>query len=361
MQEKCPRRVAIKTFIDKGSTANRQHTKELNAKEAWEAEKRALEEMEPHPHLVERVAAVSLGNQYFLISEWADGGDLQTHWRNNRVVTPTARLIYEILVQFKGLAHALTFIHEPTNTLARRSTGDSTNTRSSSDAQTPMITLNKQDDTVSTPVDTGNDSSNWRHGDLKPANILISLHGVAFPGTLKIADLGLAKKHLYHTRHRHTPSSTEYGTQAYEPPEAVPGSRRARSRRYDTWSFGCVLMEMIVYLLYGQDGLDELWRVPVPLNQTLYWNMSDNIGMTAEVSPSIRHVMESILARDPECSQNTTICDLLLLVRDKLLVVALPANDGLDSDPSVRIDSTTLYQELEKITNKANGSDLHRS
>lgn len=344
LQDQRPTRVAIKRFVGKGG---------LDAQVAWNKEKEALARMQPHKHLNDRVAAVVIGDQYLLISKWADGGDLNKFWRNNPTVDLNASMIRDVLLQFQGLAHALQSVHGRTRTTFQDTNGDSMDTEPTSSGSIPQIVAPDDDN-----------SSNWRHGDLKPANIFIFREGSAWLGTLKIGDLGLAKMHAVATARRSTPSSTEHGTHAYEPPEAVTGLSKPRSRLYDIWSFGCVLMEMIVWLLYGYEGLQALWAIPTfRWKETLYYTiLENNIVLSAVINRSMQQVIDNILKFDPECNkpQGSVLRDLIILARDKLLVVALPDPNEATQSGRVRIDAGMLVQELTRLVNKSSMPDQSR-
>ncbi|KAK4496275.1 hypothetical protein PRZ48_012255 [Zasmidium cellare] len=337
-----PTRVAIKKFV----------AKELDPEVAWNKEKEALEKMRPHQHLNDCVAAVALGDEYLLISRWADGGDLQKLWQANPFPEPDVGKLRDILIQFKGLASALQSVHGETRTLPPEATTDGQETRYPPDPTIPRIEA----------PDDG-DHSNWRHGDLKPANVFVFLASFNWPGILKIGDLGLAKRHLVVTAKRTTPSTTEYGTQAYEPPEALTGGSKPRSRLYDIWSFGCVLMETIVWLLYGYDGLQELSKIPiVRWRETLYYSVTENsIAPSAEVNRSMRQVMEDVLEFDPECNSNSLLRDLILLVKEQLLVVALPGTQEAVNSGKARIDAGRLVQELTTLVDRSKMPGQERS
>jgi serine/threonine protein kinase len=102
------------------------------------------------------------------------------------------------------------------------------------------------------------------HHDLKPANLLLfvkyqdDFEGLeAEHGRLLISDFGLGKirdqlegTHTYSIR----------GTPTYAAPETRPGNgigggeRPFQSRKYDIWSFGCIVLEIMVWLMEGPTG-----------------------------------------------------------------------------------------------------------
>ncbi|KAK7447990.1 tryptophanyl-tRNA synthetase [Colletotrichum acutatum] len=63
-------------------------------------------------------------------------------------------------------------------------------------------------------------------------------------GVLKIADMGLAKHHNDAKAGRKKATSAKYGA--------------VRSRLYDIWSMGCIMLECVIWLMYGYEALDNL-------------------------------------------------------------------------------------------------------
>lgn len=88
-----------------------------------------------------------------------------------------------------------------------------------------------------------------RHGDIKPENILWFELDNEPHGLLVLADFGLTKFHR--ERSRSFTKNTNVGyTYTYAPPEIdIKGEFMSRSS--DIWSFGCVLLEMVCWLLGG--------------------------------------------------------------------------------------------------------------
>lgn len=80
------------------------------------------------------------------------------------------------------------------------------------------------------------------HRDIKPANILI------LNGTFKLADFGSSR-----IKASEETSKTEWamGTPMYEPPEKIIEDSDTHGRARDVWALGCVLLELLVFLIYG--------------------------------------------------------------------------------------------------------------
>ncbi|KAI9678976.1 MAG: hypothetical protein M1822_007402 [Bathelium mastoideum] len=87
------------------------------------------------------------------------------------------------------------------------------------------------------------------HLDLKPSNILVQESG-----SLLISDFGQAN----FKRMAEATSSNVGGmggTETYAPPELDSGTKL--SRRYDIWSFGCILLEVICFVVEGCQNVQE--------------------------------------------------------------------------------------------------------
>ncbi|KAL1882795.1 hypothetical protein Daus18300_000433 [Diaporthe australafricana] len=290
---------------------------ESEAHHQWDNEARALEDTKGlrHSHIIEAKAIILWEGkgQYFMF-QWADGGSLRDLYVSRPKVALDAGLVKEIVHQLSGLAGALNKLHN----WKRHSSDD----------------------------------GSYRHGDLKPENILRFCDNTEI-GVLKISDLGLAKHHVQATADR-GPTITRYGTALYEPPEAILNTEAARSRQYDIWSMGCVVLELLIWLLYGYKELEEFnesMRKALGASSP-YWVLDDtNIAArSATVHPSVVKCM-NIMGKDPECVGTTAIGDLLTIVRTRLLVIPLPR------------DSPTFYQKHgpSPIGYRAKAEELERA
>ncbi|KAJ3544685.1 hypothetical protein NM208_g2926 [Fusarium decemcellulare] len=367
---------------------------------AWEQEAAALSQISElrHRHLISRTGAFKRGDEYYIMFEWADGGTLRDVWENQGVGTFDLNRdrVMAVLEQLAGLAGALSRLHN-TNTKTRtaiatskvvrggnlransrarallsppRSDGGySPPTGSSNTLNVPQIRVNpdSSDDEYYTSDNFDEDlEKHWRHGDLKPDNILQFKDPKNWLGILKIADLGLAKQHAFATSRRNEQTDQKYSTSHYEAPEVITNQnlRIPRSRRYDTWCFGCIVLEFSIWLLYGYKGLDKFYKeannITNKHNETLYFTVRPNTR-TAQVSRIATTWMEQILQSDPECkSRDSAIRDLIELAKGRLLVVALPNEDMSTKElDKCRADAGELEETLGQILAKAR-DDEHR-
>lgn len=218
-----------------------------NSQEAFDQEIMALKTIMQHPtnkYVTRLLVAIHHGTNRSLMFPWAEGNLLQ-FWKridprthHQSADAPWTRWMAK---QFVGLASVIKLVHGPAKpSLENRAP--------------PTSSLCPQ------PTKYG------RHGDLKPENILYftgSEHDddsnyrveCGPKGILKVADFGLA---AFHSRNS----------------AKVRGSRTARSRTYrapefdgdevtasaDLWSFGCILLEFLVWYQHGHKGVTEFSR-----------------------------------------------------------------------------------------------------
>ena len=221
------------------------------------------------------------------------------------------------------------------------------------------------------------------HGDIKPKNILW-FKGDGEIGTLKLADWGEARAYgsdadrKGNTATRNN-TTGKFGTRRYEPPEVETGmsikdsgtTKTGRSRLYDTWSFGCFTLEFVIWLLHGTEGL-KLFRV----DNVGDYGLSDsfyeiNQKRLAKVHGVVRHWMDHI-ERDAICQSGASaLGDLLDIVRNGLLVVALPEGGGsiqsqvttyprfklLDLEQSKRTETEPVMDESSKTEHIPDSDD----
>lgn len=304
MQSYRPTVVAIKRL----EPEVQQHDK-MPVMENWKKEAKVLKDMndlsKENGHSVRFLTAFCLEapddetpNEYNLMFEWADGGNLKNLW-DNEDLWPRLRLrrglIQEAVTQLQGLSETLCRAHYPDDNTQR----------------------------------------NYRHTDLKPTNILRFKDGCdvdnndrveAGIGRLKICDWGLATEQNEVTDLRPDGTNNHAGTRRYEPPEesaredslSVPGSsRRKRSRLYDIWAMGCITLEFIIWLMYGPKELKRF-------NGSFEGPFYEGGGSQRRVHRVVKQWIEH-MKKDPNCEVTTTaLGDLLDVVETRLLVVKIP-------------------------------------
>lgn len=264
--------------------------------------------------------------------QWAERGNLRDLYTSNPRPRLSVGLIKEIFGQLVGLADALNTLHNF-----------------------------KKD---------GKDAGSYRHGDLKPENILIFEDGTQ-TGQFRICDMGLARHHFDETEVRGS-TATRHGTPSYEPPEFSLNPDKARSRQHDIWSMGCVLLELIVWLLYGNQELEKFNNClhDRSKNSYPYWALDNK---RPQVHPNVQMCMD-IIGEDPECTGSKAIGDLLRIVKMKLLVVKLPpkamplhqtiatnADTGSTSSPPghFRAKAEEFHDALRDILEKGKSNDTY--
>ncbi|KAF9882273.1 tol-like protein [Colletotrichum karsti] len=208
---------------------------------AWLAEVGVLKMVKKlkNRHIIECLAAIERSDNRYLLFPWADGGSLRDYWEAKSHQKPTQHLVKEAVVQIRGLAVALRQLHY---------FGLDDSSEDVPDDLPHVKTENVADEYLLDGAATS-----IRHGDLKPENLLWFSQNRQDAGEdrcLKIADMGLAKRHVVRTQDRSRLTATTYGTILYEAPEAEPAfGQQPRSRLYDIWSMGCIVVDNMAEFL----------------------------------------------------------------------------------------------------------------
>lgn len=224
-----------------------------------------------HTHLIQAITAYKKGDDRFIVFPWAPKGNLRELWK--RQASPKGKKIIPWASnQIKGLIEGLAKLHEV----------------------------------------------KIRHGDLKPENILVfDAKKHKGMGSLVIADVGVAKYHAFETeerRNRGIETTNRASTLRYEPPELSPhlGDKLVISVKYDSWSIGCVILEFIIWIIYGWGCLVEFNK---NLNKDRFWERDDY-----ERPVLHREVRKWINKLNTELEDGTTMHHLLKLMENDLLV-----------------------------------------
>jgi TolB-like protein/tetratricopeptide (TPR) repeat protein len=127
------------------------------------------------------------------------------------------------------------------------------------------------------------------HRDLKPGNIKITPEG-----RVKVLDFGLAQGSIRLSRNGQSTTTQAghiVGTPAYMSPEQAQG--REVDRPTDTWSFGCVLYEMLTGRspFEGKTATDTLARV---IEREPDWEL-----LADDIPSNVRDLLHRCLEKDP--------------------------------------------------------------
>lgn len=292
-----------------------------NGVRAWQREVKALQRIcrLRLTHVVDIAAMITIGKKQYFVFPWADGGNLLNLWKSRDShhdrSSITRQHIPDILNQLVGLAGALTRLHA---------------------------------------FHHGN-SDSYRHGDLKPENILIfDRKNHDSLGVWKMADLGLARYHMAATGDRlPTRSNGGAGTISYQPPETINAKFAATSRLYDVWSMGCIILQLMTWLLYGTRKVDELTRNTKSVfakGESSYWSAAwtEKDGYhNIDIHPSVKnHIAQ--MKWDLQAGGSEALRHLLCIVEHKLLVVKLPPG-ATKLQPGCRVNAADLYLSLLRI------------
>lgn len=161
------------------------------------------------------------------------------------------------------------------------------------------------------------------HHDLKPQNILI------FNRTFVIADLGLAR---FKPSEMSSKTGLRHGTNTYGPPEShkrVNDDRPIISRKFDVWSLGCILAEIITFACRGPNGVMSFSTARTTADPETY-SEDDWFHNMKDVKQEVLEWLKSLQALE---GNDEFLSGVISLVRDML-----------HGNPEERPDSTTVLK-----------------
>lgn len=251
-------------------------------------------------HIIQFFETFSQGNKTYIMFPWAEGGDLDNFWKNKDPEARSPQLALWCLQQMLGLAEALEFLHNQIG------------------AQT-----------------------NFRHGDLKPGNVLHFLTGGQY-GILKIADFGISRIHDVATLQRQgIATTTRATTPSYQAPEAT-FKDRPRSRKFDIWSLGCIFLEFTIWFVRNWKAVEDF------SSSRKATTAEDDMAHFYERKGSTRvhpAVVENItsLKRVAQSAQGTAFGKVLEIIESDLLRIEVED----------RVDAKTLCELLTAVIKRA--------
>ena len=286
-------------------------------------------------HLTELYEAFRRQNTQYMIFPWAEGGSLGDFWHDKDPTNFTATKLHQWMKNnIIGLLGGVYTLHE----------------------------------------------LGYSHGDLKPGNILVfseqknpdnpeqrdysyefgwakndAISTLSLPrelGILKITDFGTARANSNATIARTRDANALTGAQRYAPPEFDRNQlahNSPRSRLYDVWSMGCILLEFITWVCYGRGGVQRLSsRLEEPYPGR-FWTYGDNRQKT--LHPYVRHQFRKLKRRLEDTGTDNEwlkwvnkglreyLLQLLEVVRTQMLVVDI--DKEIPAIPKQSEDSST--------------------
>lgn len=277
-----------------------------------------------HPHIIQPNSVIKHNKDLYVMFQWADGGSLQVYYEQTPRPSLSVQLIKETFGQLRGIAHAIYDLHTHPS-------------RSSID-----ISINLY--------------NRWPLcGYLEPGRILRFMDTDSSVGVWKISDNSMAE---YYTPTSHMNALFSHRVQLYTPPEVrMPGFG---ANFYDTWAMGCIMLELIIWLLYGFETLKQ-FRDSL---DGRFWYLDHTTEVT-QVHPTVAKCIRSI-SEDPACSEYTAVRDLLQFIQRKLLVIQLPFVQNMGepertgkSGITYRATAKDLHDALEEIYRKGDETEMY--
>ncbi|KAH4943254.1 hypothetical protein HBI24_120690 [Parastagonospora nodorum] len=251
-----------------------------------------------HQHIVRLLAIYAHLDRLHMIFPWADGNLYQfweTHFPDMASLPRSHSLSKWMVNQFHGLADGLRCIHRL-------------------EVDPALNGLQPEDKR----------RTHGRHGDIKPENMLwFKAPGQDFPigklGKFMISDLGSTDFHSTASINVQVDAAGGY-TQTYRSPEF--DFEKRITPESDIWSFGCVLLEFIVWYVLGWRGIQDFADQRNEESNLMvrsdhffnFYKYGDK--MEAKAKASVRQIFTAL--RENEASSDM-IVDLLDLVESGLL------------------------------------------
>lgn len=253
-------------------------------------------------------------SKHYFIFPWANGGNLMDFWKRNNSLECRCQIsrnsIPKIVKQLLGISYALRELHNFSS----------------------------------------NGKLSYRHGDLKPENILLFCSD-DIVGHWKMSDLGLARLHFEVTGDRYGMAATStrsWGSTSYKPPEASGNPTSPTSRLFDMWSMGCIILQLITWLIYGMERIVELaQRTTGTERLSCFWAGRWTPARGWEELTVHGEVQNLIDGLKQHLQGSGALLDLLKLVEYQLLVTTLPRHTN--GRQWCRTDAHGLHRALKTI------------
>ncbi|EWZ85597.1 serine/threonine protein kinase [Fusarium oxysporum f. sp. lycopersici MN25] len=254
--------IAVKQWINNYSTDGKElYDKEIDAPKIM----RHLD----HNHLIQAIAFYRKGPNNCLVFPWARGGDLANFWRTD-ASNLDEDLVEWALAQIEGICHGIMSLHD----------------------------------------------ESMRHGYLKPEKILHFPQKSGGHGLLKVAGPRIVNLHAKYTRDQALATRKDFDYWLYLPPEV--DYDRMVSLKADVWSLGCIFLEFVIWLVYGQGHLSKFHQhLKVDPEMDRFW--SDSLSGPKK-HPAVQYWIHQKLEKDLKV--HTALWDLVELIDERLLVTS---------------------------------------
>ncbi|KAJ8127828.1 hypothetical protein O1611_g5808 [Lasiodiplodia mahajangana] len=242
-----------------------------------------------HPHLLLPLVTYEYCGCYYLLFQWADGGNLDNFFQSHsRADQPPrdAKLSKWLASQFLGLSEALASLEN---------------------CEPDLSAIDKSQYNPKTLLQTYG-----AHGNLKAQNILWFREDAGYGnslGTFKISDFGLTSPYYlkFHSRlNPDTPPTYLYRAPSYD---AIfkPNSH------WDMWALGCILAELVTWYLMGGDAVTKFRNERI--NDFLSIDRSQRFCRETMKTPIDEHF--NMLRSLPQCTD--FLLDLINFADERLL------------------------------------------
>lgn len=222
-----------------------------------------------HNHLVQAIAFCRKGPNNCFVFPWARGGDLANFWRTD-ASNLDEDLVEWALAQIEGICHGIMSLHD----------------------------------------------ENMRHSDLKPDKILHFPQRSGGHGLLKVVGPRTVNLHAEYTRDQALATPTHFDHLLYMPPEVYHGVMV--SRKSDVWSLGCIFLEFVIWLVYGQGYLSKFHQLlKADPEVARFWS---DAASGPKKHPAVQYWIHQKLEKDLKA--HTALWDLVELIDERLLVTS---------------------------------------
>ncbi|KIW16790.1 hypothetical protein PV08_03980 [Exophiala spinifera] len=203
-------------------------------------------------------------------------------------------------------------------------------------------------------IDSNNELFIGCHHDLKPENILVFADEVSGNLTFKLSDFGSASFVPWSDDDDHS-TSPHRGTVMYEAPEVL--SRGKDSRPYDLWSLGCIMLELLLWLVgtNEEDGQvafstrrEHDISDQLPTDDAFWYKKGSNILL----KPAVHAHLDEL--EQVHCSRYPLLRPIPSVIRALLVI-----------DPTKRLSASELsdqlhdaIEEIESLLSNGSASSL---